>query len=744
MIELKNVSKYYYKKGVVATGFSKVNLKLELGEFVAITGESGSGKSTLLNVISGLDTYEEGEMYINGEETSHYIEKDFEEYRRKNIGNIYQNFNLINSYTVYQNIALVLMLNGEKNIKSRVLDLIKKVDLYKFRNTKVSKLSGGQKQRVAIARALAKDVPIIIADEPTGNLDKRSAQSVMKILSELSKDKLVIVVTHNYDQVEEYVTRRIVMHDGRILEDNMIKKTDKVEEHQDPKINNINLFNELRLGIRNTFNIIPKFILLFLVFAFITGAIMSEYALLKKEEETEKTSGYNYIFRESSAERIVLKKNNESPFTEEEIEKIKNIDHVDRLIENDLLLDTQMQLSSKDQNVWLYANILPLSILKGDIDYGLMPEDEYQAVVRTSQDDYLLYYERDNTLEKEFIFYDNSNNEDINIPSIKITGIQYDDSNIYVEDKIYVSDAIIEKIQSRINKQYSKVKIRFQGKLHDSYDWMNQYKLTPTPSVPMGEAYISDSYNYNCPNNNCQWQQLEIIVDNLYYSDRKTITISNLYNKDNLNRLVSISNYNKDLYSELYEGQIYVNNADYDALFNKETYQMSIFVDDVEHIDIVNKELEQMDIKTLKIMDTYTQNGATEAIRILKTVITLIVVVTLFFISYFIIKIILKSRNSYYSIIRMLGGSRGVTRNLLIIELILVAIISYVTFIILEYLNLKGIINISILNDVYKFYTINDYILLFIIVVLMALLSSIRYARKLFKDSVMQAFREEV
>lgn len=744
MIELKNVSKYYYKKGVVATGFSKVNLKLELGEFVAITGESGSGKSTLLNVISGLDTYEEGEMYINGEETSHYIEKDFEEYRRKNIGNIYQNFNLINSYTVYQNIALVLMLNGEKNIKPRVLDLIKKVDLYKFRNTKVSKLSGGQKQRVAIARALAKDVPVIIADEPTGNLDKRSAQSVMKILSELSKDKLVIVVTHNYDQVEEYVTRRIVMHDGRILEDNKIKKTEKVEKQKEQKIKNINIFNEIRLGVRNTFNIIPKFILLFLVFAFITGAIMSEYALLKKEEVIEKTSGYNYIFRESDAERIVLKKNNKTPFTSEEIEKIRNINYVDRLIENDLLLDTQMQLSSKDQDVWLYANILPLSILKGDIDYGTLPEDDYQVVVRTRQDDYLLYYERDNTIEKEYVFYDNNGNEDISIPSIKITGIQYDDSSIYVEDKVYVSDAIIEKIQSRINKQYSKVKIRFQGKLHDSYEWMNQYNLVPTPSVPMGEAYISDSYNYSCPNYNCQWQQLEIIVDNLYYSDKKPLTISQLYNKDNLNRLISMSNYNKDLYSELYEGQIYINNEDYDALFNKETYQMSIFVDDIEHIDSVNDELQKMDIKTLKIMDTYIQNGATEVVRIIKTVITLIVVVTLFFISYFIIKIILKSRNSYYSIIRMLGGSRKVTRSLLIIELVLVAILSYITFIILEYLNLKGIISVSILNDVYKFFTLNDYILLFIIVVLMAFLSSVRYARKLFKDSVMQAFREEV
>ena len=180
MLKLVNVSKYYYSKGVVTSGFSRVNLEMHRGEFIAITGESGSGKSTLLNVISGLDSYEDGEMYIFGQETSGYTETEFENYRKRYIANIFQNFNLVNSYTVYQNVELALMMNGRKRkeYRKKILDVLRQVGLYKFRNARASRLSGGQKQRVAIARALVKDTPVIVADEPTGNLDSQSAENV--------------------------------------------------------------------------------------------------------------------------------------------------------------------------------------------------------------------------------------------------------------------------------------------------------------------------------------------------------------------------------------------------------------------------------------------------------------------------------------------------------------------------------------------------------------------------------------
>ena len=307
MLKLEKVSKFYSANGVVTAGFSKVSLEFGLGEFVAITGESGSGKSTLLNVISGLDSYEEGEMTIFDQPTSGYSGEDMEAYRKRYIGNIFQTFNLINNYTVYQNVELVLLLSGYKRreVKARVNEIIDRVGLSKYRSTKTSKLSGGQKQRVAIARALAKETPIIVADEPTGNLDVASAADIIALLASLAKDKLIIIVTHNYEQVEPYVTRRITMHDGRVAEDKRIREavpekqpaaaegaaeaaaeaaeaperpsqigdapaaeTAKApantgaERFREARHDRLSLGNTLRLGFRNTFSLPAKLLLL--------------------------------------------------------------------------------------------------------------------------------------------------------------------------------------------------------------------------------------------------------------------------------------------------------------------------------------------------------------------------------------------------------------------------------------------------------------------------------------------------
>ena len=221
ILSLKKVSKFYYNKGLVASGFSKISLDFYLGEFVVITGESGCGKSTLLNVLSGLDTYEEGEMYINGMETSHYSNEEAEHYRKSYIGNIFQSFNLVSSYTVYQNIELVLLLNGfkKKDIKNKVIELIKEVDLYKYRNSKVSHLSGGQKQRVAIARSLSMNPDVILFDEPTSALDPEMVSEVLDTIKILKNSgKTLIIVTHEMSFAKEVSSHVIFMADGKIVE----------------------------------------------------------------------------------------------------------------------------------------------------------------------------------------------------------------------------------------------------------------------------------------------------------------------------------------------------------------------------------------------------------------------------------------------------------------------------------------------------------------------------------------------
>ena len=732
MIKLKNVSKFYYSKGIVAAGFTKVSLNFNLGEFVAITGESGSGKSTLINVISGLDSYEDGEMYINGKETSHYISKDWENYRKKYIGNIYQNFNLINSYTVYQNVDLALSLNGISYFerRRRVLELIKRVGLTKFKNTKVSKLSGGQKQRVSIARALAKDVPVIVADEPTGNLDKKSSEAIIKLLSEVAKDKLVIIVTHNYEQVEEYVTRKIVMHDGKILEDKRVKPTEKVGRVRYPVGKSISFLDTLILSFRNTFNVIPKFILLFLVYLFIVVALMTEYGVFKANEENIDTYS-TMFFAKLDNKRIVVNKNDRTGFTEDDFNYINSINNVDHIVKNDLLIDNKITLVSEDSYLWFDSYIRDNDLINS-VDRGRMPETPNEVVIEGDKDDYYITNDIDGLFNTPIFLYDESDMEVDKSVELRIVGIRYSDENQYSEDSlynIYASEEISNKLKFDINKIYSKVKINFMGSYHDA--------------ASSGSFSIKTDYNMYCYQENCVGSQFSIEVSNIYYEDSLYLNIARVYNKDNINTMINIPNYDKKLYEDYYEGTIYINPDDYNSLFEKNTYQIRVYVKDETKIDDVVKMLNANGFKTYKLSELGVDDTNSKIIRVFKIIVTVIVVIVLFFISYFIIKLILKSRNTYYAIIRMLGGSKSVINNLISIELFIICNISFFVYILFLELHRNGYININLLENVNKYFSIYDYIIIYLLMVIMSFFLSQKYASYLFKDTAMNVYREE-
>lgn len=724
MLELKNVSKFYYKKGIVSSGISKVSLKFDMGEFIAITGESGSGKSTLLNVISGLDTYEEGEMYVNGEETSHYNEEDYEEYRKKYIGNIFQSFNLVNSYTVYQNVELVLLINGEtrRSVKHKVIDILKKVDLYKYRHTKVSKLSGGMKQRVSIARCLAKDTPIIIADEPTGNLDSKNAKSVLKLLYEISKYKLVIVVTHNFEQISEYATRRITMHDGSVIEDMKLKDKNEVKEVNTSKFKKTKVISNLRLGIRNTFNIVPKFLLLTFVYAFVLISIVGVYSAFLELESTN--NAYNSFFNETDAnKRVIVKKKDNSSFTNEEINKLKSISNVEKVITNDYVYYYSMSLIDYE-NIFLDSNFMKLEEFKGKLKYGRMPLNENEIIVSGSKENYYIEDMGSELINKEVSI--NSGSDEI---IVKIVGVSvFEKYNWMVTS--YVSDKIYNYVENKVEQVYGTTKVF----ISDNSQNVNP-NIKTSDILSEGQVYISENYSYNCKSYNCMKDSLNIKFSNMYTN--KEISLSNVkvYNKNNFKKIFGSEYDDMDT--------IYLSSNDYDKLYkNNNIYQVSLFVKDVRNID---KTMNELNDYVSFSLNSVKQDGAlVQVIKIVKTIIITVLVIVLFFVSYFVIKLIIKSRNKYFTTIRILGGSYIEVKRLLQIELLNVTNIVYLVFLIISLLIKNDIIVSESIKSMLFYINLKEYVIVYLILSLMSYLTSSRYSRKIFKRSVITTYNEEV
>ncbi len=221
MLELKNITKRYTVGEITTTALNSVSSSFGEREFVAILGTSGSGKTTMLNVIGGLDRYDSGDLIINGKSTKEYNSRDWDTYRNHSIGFVFQSYNLIPHQTVLSNVELALTLSGvsKKERRARAVEALEKVGLGDQLKKKPNQMSGGQMQRVAIARALINNPDIVLADEPTGALDTETSRQIMKILSEVSREKLVVMVTHNPDLAKEYATRIIRLSDGVIISD---------------------------------------------------------------------------------------------------------------------------------------------------------------------------------------------------------------------------------------------------------------------------------------------------------------------------------------------------------------------------------------------------------------------------------------------------------------------------------------------------------------------------------------------
>ena len=236
MLELKNITKVYETDSLKQVALNKISIKFRNCEFVSILGPSGSGKTTLLNIVGGLDKYTSGDLIINGVSTKKYKDNDWDTYRNHKVGFVFQNYNLISHQSVLSNVELALTLSGvsKDERRKRAIKVLKKVGLSEHMDKRPNQLSGGQMQRVAIARALVNDPDILLADEPTGALDTKTSVQIMKLLTEIARDRLVIMVTHNSELANEYSTRIVKIMDGKIVDDS--NEFDDIEDGKKGKI----------------------------------------------------------------------------------------------------------------------------------------------------------------------------------------------------------------------------------------------------------------------------------------------------------------------------------------------------------------------------------------------------------------------------------------------------------------------------------------------------------------------------
>lgn len=347
VLRLENLSKFYTTDSSIAVGLTGINLSFSIGEFVALTGESGSGKSTMAHVLGGILPYESGELYVMGRPTSHYDAGDWANYRRDMISFISQSYGILPGNTVAENVESALRLSGlsKEEAVSRTDAILREVELTEFKKRKAAKLSSGQKQRLSIARALAKPSKILIADEPTGNLDRENSDKVIALLKKASKEKLVILITHEFEEAKDVATRRITLSDGEVVTDAELRKPDmapmeaeRVSQKKAPKKQFLAPYI-CRLSVISHPIFTGILCILLAATSFITFVFLGNFIIALDDTSTKIYN--NQVFFNGDPNRLVVMRSDGELLTEEDYQTIlsqkytEKIDRFGRL--NDLI-----------------------------------------------------------------------------------------------------------------------------------------------------------------------------------------------------------------------------------------------------------------------------------------------------------------------------------------------------------------------------------------------------------------------
>lgn len=699
MIKLINVSKYYSTENTVVQALKNINLEFNIGEFVAITGESGSGKTTLLNIISFIDTIEDGDLFINGKNVSSIKQSEIDDFRKEYISFIFQNYNLIDSYTVYKNVESALIFKGlsRSERKEKVKEIIEKVGLKGRLHHRASKLSGGEKQRVAIARAIAQDTKIIIADEPTGNLDSENGNQVIKLLSDLAKDKLVIIVTHNYGQVEKYVTRKVRLFDGEVVEDKKLKEYSGLIEtkKEEKSINLINRsinisFNNFISQIKNSFFMFSvTFVLVFLIFFFYAIALNFKDPLVN-----------SIIYLNGYPERLIIKKEDNSTLTEADYNYLSKHNKIKNVYKNDIALDMRMNFSYHGNNYYdqgyTFSGKYDISkdIFYSQHLYGRLPKETFEVVVK-------LNYEKHNKeyinrlLNKEILvnFIDRNTGTSI---KLKLVGFIHHES--IEEDTFYVTDETLNIINESILSDY----IQINQKVYSEF--------------------INEKLYFNKRNSiiiDAKLNGYEIVSYRLFDKIKSRPYLS--YEVFGEELIIKDHSYREDKYYDT----IFVSYELYNRLMNEqsieENYQWSINLKNKFDYKNVTKELQK---KGYYVYSPFYDNAVSMEDPLAFNIflsnngiqIGLYLLIIIFYmISYLIYKVIYRRRIKDYAIFKVIGASNLEIKSIIYFEFVLSFLCAYISFFTLYFF-------IKNKNPLLYYFRINDYLIILLMNILLPIL----------------------
>ncbi len=709
-IKLENVSKYYYSSNAVTPALRKVKLEFNIGEFVVITGESGSGKSTLLNIISGLDTYDDGELYIDGNITSDYDASDWEKYRKNKIGFVFQNYNLIEHYSVLANVESALLLQGYqlKEAKKTAVDLIKKVGLEKQINQKALRLSSGQKQRLSIARALAKNTDVIIADEPTGNLDSENGKQIMQLLSELSKDKLIITVTHNYEEAQPYATRKIRIHDGEVVSDTILQNIEE-QVTLEEAVKKKNTTSSLRkprsrsiiAGRFSWMNMItqPGRVVYYLLILLLTAAISFLFLgeIYANWDDTFAKEYNQEIFVNGDDTRIVVKKPDGSEITEVDMNNFNGISHVVTADKYDYANDINYFLKQGTDYIYNYESsddpeqeerlryfspknwshfIKSTSCISAkDLSSGRLPKERNEIVL----------YGDESLLGSEFLCYFESQNswkhDQYYSTEVVVVGILKEE-----EDQAYFSEELSQMLSLTMYGDSYNLAVS-KNVLTDEYT--DRISMIPVIGDDLNYGEVRLSNKYLSINTKAVGEALltAYLSEGTYTRDTKVIDDFNL-------STLHFMEINSDMFYELY---------------SHKSSQASVYVTNYIYTDKVLSKLKDLGyeaISSFRLGSVFYDNAKLRErnLTIIWCILVLIIIGTL---EVLIVRSIMKIRNKDFMILGSMGMEHKIIKKINYFEMYLYTIVAVALVIIVA--NVLRIFEVDYLVRIIKYFNLFTY-----------------------------------